>query len=73
MSVIRAYLAVCADSDMEFAGNEIQAHVIAGGSFEEMMNAMSEKMDESDFFQALQSRTEDNSTEGTETESKAKK
>lgn len=73
MSVIRAYLAVCADKDMEFAGDEIQAHVIAGGNFEEMMNCMSAKMDESDFFRALQSRTEDNPTEGTETESKAKK
>ena len=58
MSVLRAYLAICADRDMDFAGEEIQAHVIAGGSFDEMMNAMSEKMDESDFFRALQSRTE---------------
>ena len=73
MSVLRAYLAVCAGQDMEFAGNEIQAHVIAGGNFEEMMNCMSEKMDESDFFRALQSRTEDNLTEGTETQSKTKK
>lgn len=73
MSVIRAYLAVCADRDMDYVGDEIQAHIIAGGNFDEMMNCMSEKMDESDFFRALQSRTEGNPTEGTETQSKAKK
>ena len=73
MSVVRAYLAVCADKDMEFAGEEIQAHIIAGGTFEEIMQIMSEKMDESDFFRALQTRTEDNLTEGTETESKPSK
>lgn len=73
MSVIRAYLAVCADKDMEFAGNEIQAHIIAGGNFEDMMQIMADKMDESDFFRALQTGTENNPTEGTETESKAKK
>ena len=73
MSVVRAYLAVCADSDMEYAGNEIQAHVVAGGNFDDMMQIMSEKMDESDFFRALQSRTEENPSEGEEAESKAKK
>lgn len=73
MSVIRAYLAVCADNDMEFAGNEIEAHIIAGGNFEDMMQVMSEKMDESDFFRALQTGTESNSSEREETESKAKK
>ena len=73
MSVIRAYLAICSDGDMDNAGNEIQAHIIAGGNFDDMMQIMSEKMDESDFFQALSNRTEDNPTEGTETQSKAKK
>lgn len=74
MSVVRAYLAVCADKDFEFAGSEIQKHVIAGGTFEDMMKIMADKMDESDFFQALQNRTESDPTTGTETTGgKAKK
>lgn len=73
MSVVRAYLAICAEKSYEFAGGEIEKHVIAGGNFEDMMQIMSEKMDESDFFRALQSRATDDLTTGTETTDSKKK
>ena len=73
MSVVRAYFAVCAGKGQDFAGEEIEKHVIAGGNFNDVIEAMSEEMDKSDFFRALQSRETNNSTEGTETQSKAKK
>lgn len=73
MSMVRAYLSICAGKDADFAGKEIEEHIIKGGSLEDIMNAISDAMDKSGFFQALNSRTESNTTEGTETEKSEKK
>ena len=73
MSVVRAYFTICTGKDQDFAGEEIEKHVIAGGNFNDVIEAMSEEMDKSDFFRALQNRETNNPTEGTETQSKAKK
>ena len=73
MSVVRAYFAICTGRGADYAGEQIEAHVIKGGNFNAVLEAMNEEMDKSDFFRALQSRAEDDLTEGTEAESKPKK
>lgn len=58
MSMVRAYFGICAGKDRDFAGKEMEQHLINGGDFEEVMNAMSEEMEKSDFFRAV-SKTEE--------------
>lgn len=58
MSTARTYFALCCDGDKEFAGNELQKHIINGGDFEELITAMAKEMDESDFFQAMAQKRE---------------
>ena len=69
MSMVRAYFALCFNGSKEDAGAEIQAHVIAGGNFNELYQIMGEEMNESDFFQALSKKT---AKEDPEVEKKAK-
>jgi hypothetical protein len=57
MSMARAYFALCFNGDKERAGNEIQEHVKAGGNFNELYTVMGEEMNDSDFFQALNKGT----------------
>ena len=57
-SMIRAYFALLFDGDKEQAGAELEKHMIAGGTFEELTNAMIKEMNDSDFFRALTKRTE---------------
>lgn len=59
MSMARAYFALCFNGDKERAGNEIQEHVKAGGNFNELYTVMGEEMNDSDFFQALNQRTDE--------------
>ena len=53
MSVARAYFAICANMDAESAGQELEQHVINGGSFDGIMKAMVSEMEKSDFFRTL--------------------
>ncbi len=69
MSMVRAYVALCMNGNKEKAGEEIQAHVIGGGNFNDVYNVMGEEMNESDFFQALNKKTDE---EDPEMEKKAK-
>lgn len=73
MSVVRAYFAICAGKGSEFAGEQIEAHVIKGGDFSAVLEAMNNEMEKSDFFRALQNRENSNHSEGTEAESKTSK
>ncbi len=68
MSMVRAYFGLCAGKDKEFSGKEIEAHIVGGGAFDEIMNAMSDEMEKSDFFRNLGKKTE---TETAESEGKA--
>ena len=75
MSMARAYFALCFGGSKEDARKEIQAHVKAGGDFNDLYKAMGDEMNESDFFQALnKAQTQENpeveTTEGTETKKK---
>ena len=71
MSMARAYFSLCFKGSTEDAGKEIQAHIVSGGDFTDLYEAMGAEMNESDFFQALNKRTEEETpTEKTEKERK---
>ena len=44
MSMVRAYFAVCAGKGKEFAGKEMEQHVIGGGNFDTLVTAMSNEI-----------------------------
>lgn len=50
---IRAYIAICMGADKDVAGHEIQEHIIGGGTLEEVATVMTQMLEKSDFFQAL--------------------
>jgi hypothetical protein len=58
MSMMRAYFGICAGIGRKAAGEEMQKHIVSGGSFEEMAEAMSDAMEQSDFFRAANKTTE---------------
>lgn len=72
MSMVRAYFAFCAGKGKTFAGREMQEHIVNSGSFEDVTKAMSEAMENSDFFRALQ-KTAENQMEETAEGQKGKK
>lgn len=53
MASMRAYFAICANRSTQFAGKEIEEHIIKGGTMEELATVMSEELEKSDFFLAL--------------------
>ena len=63
MSLIRAYFAVCAETDKQQAAALLQNHMVKGGKLEDITEAMSKEMENSDFFRSLQSKEETNATE----------
>ena len=76
MSFIRAYFAICADIDLEDAAEELQEHLINGGTFEELTAAMKKEMNNSDFFQAMAEQrkaAEEQDASESETQSGAEK
>ena len=56
--MMQAYVAEVMKTDPEKAGNEIDAHLANGGSFEDIANGLSEAFNESGFFQALNKTAE---------------
>lgn len=52
--VVRAYVATYFDGDKVKAGEEIQAHLIAGNKLDELMQTINYELENSDFFQAMQ-------------------
>ena len=57
LNAIRQYVAFCMGVSAEVAGSELNAHIINGGNFEEIVNVFREKMEESGFFRALNQTT----------------
>lgn len=70
MSMVRAYFGLCAGKGKEYAGKELEAHIIGGGKFDNIMSAMSEEMEKSDFFRNLNKTEETEVAENTTEESK---
>lgn len=58
LSLIRAYFGLCAGLDQKRAGVELQAHLISGKKFEDITDVMTDEMEKSDFFRALQKTEE---------------
>jgi len=62
MSLVRAYFGLCAGKGREFAGKEIEDHIIGGGTFDDIMTAMSDEMEKSDFFRNLNEKAKTKAT-----------
>mgnify|MGYP003291630408 CR=1 FL=1 len=69
MSTVRAYFALCTGKGKEYAGLEMGEHIIKGGSFDAVIEAMNKEMEKSDFFRNL---TKAEETKVTKASSKAK-
>ena len=63
MSLIRAYFAICANTDREQAAALLQNHIVKGGQLNDITEAMAKEMENSDFFRAFQSDEDKNVTE----------
>lgn len=63
MSMVRAYFGLCSGNEKDIAGKEMEAHVADGGSFDGILNAMSEEMEKSDFFRNLNQNAKKEVTE----------
>lgn len=72
MSMVRAYFGLCAGKGKEFAGKEMEAHIIGGGKFDDIMTAMSDEMEKSDFFQSLNRGAETENAENATAKSEKK-
>lgn len=53
MGMTRAYFALCAGMNAQAAGKEMEAHIVNGGKFDDVTEAMSAEMEKSDFFRNL--------------------
>ena len=56
--IIRAYLAVSGNMDLRMAGNEINEHIIGGGSLDGIMEALADEVNNSGFFQTVKGKDE---------------
>ncbi len=70
ISTVRSYFAICLGGNKEVAGQEIEKHIINGGSLDEIMTAFREELADSDFFQALTKTANEEATENQEVETK---
>lgn len=59
MSFLRAYFALCANKNKTIASREIQAHIMNGGTLEELIKVMFEQIENSDFFQNAMKQAEE--------------
>jgi len=73
MSLVRVYLAFCGNISKEKAGEEIEKHVENGGSFNDVIEAMSEQMQNSGFFRSLNKETAPEASETSSESQKSKK
>ena len=53
LSAVRAFLALAMDCDVEKAGRELQAHLVSGGTLDELLDEVVYAMEDADFFQDL--------------------
>lgn len=53
MSMIRAYIGLCLGVDKDVASDEMEQHLLSGGDFESVVDAMSYMMENSNFFRRI--------------------
>ncbi len=63
MSLIRTYFMFSSGLTKEEAGREIEAHIANGGQLADVVNVMSDKMNESGFFRSINQRAEEGEDE----------
>lgn len=63
----RAYAGLCMKKPAAYVGNEIEQHIINGGTINEIIEVFAKELEKSDFFQAMAKQT------ATETEATAEK
>lgn len=64
MSAVRVYLAICGNVGVAEAGKEMENHIINGGSLDDVIKAMTEEMNDSDFFRHLAENAEKETPSG---------
>lgn len=64
MSFMRGYVAICANRDAEYAGAEIEQHIIDGGKFDKIAETIAQKVEESGFFRSLNQTAEQETSTG---------
>lgn len=64
MSALRGYIACCLEVDLKTAGKEISKHIASGETLDEATEVLTEKMQNSDFFQGQQANTKTESSTG---------
>ena len=69
---MRSYFSLCSGLSEEEAGQEMEMHIINGGTFEKLSDALSDEMDKSDFFRALMEGQESKNPESEEKTAKEK-
>lgn len=72
MSMVRAYFGMCMGKGKETAGKELERHIVGGGKFDDIMTAMSDEMEKSDFFRNLNKTAETETATNKTTESEKK-
>lgn len=63
MSMIRAYFRLCSGRTKQDAGEQIENHIIAGGSMNDVADAMGDAMENSGFFRALREKAQEDAPE----------
>lgn len=58
MSMVRAYFGKCMGKGKEAAGKELERHIVDGGKLDDIMDAMSDEMEKSDFFRSISKTAE---------------
>lgn len=66
MSLLRAYISLCAGMTIENVGNEIKEHVVNGGNLNDIMQPIQKEINNSDFF-LQRKKASTVATESTET------
>lgn len=52
-SLMRGYAALCMNTTKENAGEELEKHIISGGNFDELSDALNYAIETSDFFRKI--------------------
>lgn len=65
MSMIRKYFAMCAGKSVDYAGKQIQEHIVNGGTLDDFVTVMQEEIKNSDFFQKANQTKETETVEET--------
>ena len=64
LSFLRVYVALCMGSNLDDAGLAIQNHIANGGKVEDLLESMSDAIQNSGFFRTQQQTAEKASTQG---------